>query len=130
MFTRTMSTELQQLVDELMEKMEQQRLQISALEASRNQPSSLSQQITVAVEKRFDGFSVPDPIKLIPTFAGEPAMPSSWIESVDQKIAYCQAMINDQTTVDRVMPLWTGLIRDKIVKDANDVLVRNQVKND
>lgn len=130
MFTRTMSMELQQLVDELMAKMEQQRLQISALEASRNQSSSPSQQATVAVEKRFDGFSIPDPIKLIPTFSGEPAMLSSWIDSVDQKIAYCQATINDQTTVDRVMPLWTGLIRDKIVKDANDVLVRNQVKND
>lgn len=124
-----MANEIQGLIEELMEKMERQRLQISALEAAQNQAGPSTPQQT-STKRKFDSFSVPDPIKLIPQFAGEPALLSSWIDSVDQKIDFCENVINDQTIVDRVMPLWVGIIRDKIIKEGNDVLARNQVTND
>lgn len=124
MLTRKMTTEIEKMIKELSAKIEEQRLQIIALEGT---PSPAVQVQNVA---RFDKFSVPDPIKLIPTYAGEPQILSSWIESVDQKLQYSKTLINNPTTVDEVMPLWVGIIRDKIIKEGNEVLIRNQTQLD
>lgn len=119
MLTRKMAEAIEKRIDELTTLLENQRMQINSLQS--RQPRDVQQNAN-----RFDKFFIPDPIKLIPNYSGEPESLTSWIESVDQKLEYCKQIVNDTNVINEVMPLWTGIIRDKIIKDGSDVLTRNQ----
>lgn len=124
MRTRKMTSELQKLIDDLAAKVEDQNLQITALRQARQATPAPAPQPQGRVADRV---SIPDPIKLVPVYAGEPEKLQSWIASVDQKIDFSIKLVNDPTIVEEIMPLWVGIIRDKITNEANEVLIRNQV---
>lgn len=133
MLTRTMAESIQHQIEELSALIEDQRLQLETLQAARQPalPQRNEQSETLARGTRhFDGLSVPDPIKIIPNYAGEPKLLIPWIDSVDQKLTYCKNLIGDPAAVAIAMPLWTGIIRDRIINEANDVLIRNQTRLD
>lgn len=115
---------LQRLVDELTNQMEAQRLQIQNLEEIR-QASAVRPVPSVVSPTNFDASRIPDAIKMVVPYAGDPKLLATWLKSVEDKIKFAEATCPSQQDIDRAMPLWTSIIRDKIVDKANEALVSN-----
>lgn len=65
---------------------------------------------------------IPDAIKSIPSYSGDPKNLSSWIEAVNTTLQLFAAARETP-----VYPIWMQTIRNKIVDKANEVLVSNHV---
>lgn len=65
---------------------------------------------------------VPDLIKLAPEFKGDPTHLVTWIKSINQKIDLASSSLSEEEKIE-VLPVWLGIIRDKITGKANDALI-------
>lgn len=64
---------------------------------------------------------IPDLIKMVPEFNGNSRNLPRWLESVEEKLAESKRFL-PQNEINRVLPVWLGVIRDKITEKANDAL--------
>lgn len=69
------------------------------------------------LDELINGSRIPDTIKLIPTYAGDPKTLSSWISSVDTTLDLYATIRNTN-----IYNIWVAQIRNKIVGEANDAL--------
>lgn len=131
MRTRKMTDHLEKLVDDLRARLEEQRLQIAVLEEAQerraeettiihaNQQSDIAQ---VPLQASMNNPPrIPDLIRMIPEFDGSPRKLPRWIESVEQKLNESKKFV-PQNEIPQILPIWVGIIRDKIIDKANDVL--------
>lgn len=143
---------LQNQIAELTAKLEEQRLQMIALEEARKASESRANianaeiatlraasatappspggnfvaqpapvQIVAETNPTNDPPRIPDLIRLIPEFDGNPRNLPRWIESVEQKLTVSKQFVS-QTDIPWILPIWLGIIRDKITDKANDAL--------
>lgn len=131
MTTRAMSlADLQQQIEELSALIERQNVQaqqaneqIAALQAASSAdartPAIQASAQAPAANVQFP--KIPDLIRLVPEFDGNPRNLSRWIESVEQKLEESKRFIapSDQPVI---LPIWLGIIRDKVTEKANDAL--------
>lgn len=127
MTTRGMSlADLQNQIEELSALIERQsnqaqlaNEQIAALQAASEAAARAPAIQAPAAAVQFP--KIPDLIRLVPEFNGNPRNLSRWIESVEQKLEESKKFIapNDHPII---LPIWLGIIRDKIVEKANDAL--------
>lgn len=127
MTTRGMSlADLQNQIEELSALIERQsnqaqlaNEQIAALQAASEAAARAPAIQAPAAAVQFP--KIPDLIRLVPEFDGNPRNLSRWIESVEQKLEESKKFIapNDHPII---LPIWLGIIRDKIVEKANDAL--------
>lgn len=68
---------------------------------------------------------IPDAIKSIPSYEGDPKTLSSWIQTVESTLELFIAVQGLP-----VYPIWVQYIRNKIVGKANETLQSNHVPND
>lgn len=122
---------LQQLVDDLTSQLEAQRLRLANLEERRasggnyNNPFPLSQPSAPATTSRFDASRIPDAIKMIVPYRGDSKDKKSlatWINSVEGKLEFARNLLPEEADIEQIMPLWVGIIRDRIVEEASDAL--------
>lgn len=129
MQTRSMSNSNQELIskmEELENLIEQQRLQLERLQRENTGPSSALQLASPPVTSaRFDPSRVPDAIKMIVPYNGNPKLLSSWISSVESKLNFSKQLCPTPEDEADALPLWYSIIRDKIVDKANDALLQN-----
>lgn len=126
MLTRKMAEDLQRLIENLSAQLEAQRLQITALENARQNIGNTDRvQITQSVLPKFDASKIPDAIKMIVTYNGDPKCLSNWTSSVESKLTFAKQLCPTAEDEANAMPLWHSIIRDKIVDKANDVLVQS-----
>lgn len=126
-----MTDHLERLVDDLRARLEEQRLQIAALEEA--QERRAEETIIIQANQQNDIAQVPlqasmnnppripDLIRIIPEFDGNLRKLPRWIESVEQKLNESKKFV-PQNEVPQILPIWVGIIRDKITGKANDVL--------
>lgn len=69
------------------------------------------------LEELIKGSRIPDTIKLIPNYEGDPKTLSSWISSVDTTLNLYATIRNTN-----IYNIWVAQIRNKIVGEANDAL--------
>lgn len=125
-----MSEEIQQKLEELVAQLELQKLKIASLEeittsaSTRNGPS-LPANPSGTTTAKFDASRVPDAIKLITPYGGDPKTLYSWLTSVESKFDFAKKLCPTPEEATRALPLWHSIIRDKVVDKANDVLVQN-----
>ena len=109
--------ELENQIEELQQRLEQQRIQIDRLlnlPAGPNNPQPAT----------FDVSRIPDIIKLVPGYDGDVKNLPAWIASVDQKLQ-CALNSVPQSDKDSALLIWTSVIRDKITGEANETLINN-----
>lgn len=140
MRTRKMEQELERQINNLAANLAAQRLQIAALEEARKvaenkaqlandkiaalQAATTSTPTTPGVARATtvnDTPRIPDLIRLVPEFNGDPRNLPRWIESVEQKLNECKKFVlpND---IPQMLPIWMDIIRDKLTEKANDAL--------
>lgn len=147
------SEALQRQIAELTSTLEEQRLQVIALEearkASEDRANAANAQVAALQAASVAGPStpartsvmptapmqiaatqvapvnnvprIPDLIRMIPEFEGNPRNLPRWIESVDQKLAVSKRFV-PADDLPWILPIWIGIIRDKITEKANDAL--------
>lgn len=138
-----MEDELQHTIDELRAQLTQQLLRVAELEGGMNQnradefpPTEEEEEnnfeegaraLPPAHCKVFNASKIPDAIKFITPYHGEAKLLAGWIQSVEEKIKFAELAC--PTERDRMIarPLWSSIIRDKILGEANNVLIINQV---
>lgn len=128
MATRAMSiNDLQKQIDDLIEamKLQSQKTQeaeerIAALRTA-SETSSIVSPLAVAPSAPANCPRIPDLIRMVPEFNGNPQNLPRWIESVEQKLEESKKFVSIDE-YDRVLPIWLGIIRDKITEKANDAL--------
>lgn len=64
---------------------------------------------------------IPDLIRMVPEFSGNPRNLPRWIESVEEKLTEARQGV-PENDIPRILPIWMGIIRDKITEKANDAL--------
>lgn len=147
MLTRTMAAELQKRVEELTAQLEEQNTQIATLsqrysdleetrrhdnvEEEEEEEESAETAVVPAAQSPAPAAStavvaqnsprIPDLIKMVPEFNGYPRNLPRWLESVEEKLAESKIDL-PQNEINRVLPVWLGIIRDKITEKANDAL--------
>lgn len=136
MTTRAMSvSDLQQQIEELVNIVERQSRQaeeaagqiaaLQALAAAPRASTSASAQAVPEVQANNTTFPrIPDLIRLVPEFDGNPRNLPRWIDSVEEKLNETKACVA-QNEHARLVPIWLGVIRDKIKDKANDALSAN-----
>lgn len=126
--TKSMTvTELQEQIEKLSAIIETQSQraqtaseQIAALQAAAR--TSATPTVSLINEQGAHGSArIPDLIKLIPEFNGNPRNLARWIVSAEQKLGEAGSTLPAQERA-RVLPIWIGIIRDKITDKADDAL--------
>lgn len=64
---------------------------------------------------------IPDLIRMVPEFSGNPRDLPRWIDSVEEKLTESKKFMPPQD-IPQILPIWTGIIRDKIKEKASDAL--------
>lgn len=64
---------------------------------------------------------IPDLIKMVPEFNGNSRNLPRWLESVEEKLVESKRFL-PRNEINQVLPVWLGIIRDKITEKANDAL--------
>lgn len=135
MTTRSMSVnDLQLQIEELIEVIEQQSQrtreqteQIAALQAATANAAFRAPNPEIAPTRETPSFpKIPDLIRLVPEFKGDPRNLPRWIESVEEKLDESKRFV-PENEISRIMPVWIGIIRDKITGKANDALSASHV---
>lgn len=109
--------ELQEQIEQLNARLVQQGPMLKELREARPARDN-----AVCIDRAARVPVIPELIKLTPTFDGTPSALVSFIDSVERKILASEANFSeDELAIHR--PIWVGLIRDKIVGKANDILV-------
>lgn len=113
--------ELQAQIEDLLARLNKQGAMIQALgDAQPNHGNA------TCIDRAADASpQIPELIKLTPTFDGTPSALASFIDSVEQKLTVSEAGYSEQELAT-LMPIWVGLIRDKIIGRANEILIENQ----
>lgn len=120
-----MTDDTQQRISNLTAQLEAQRLQINELiESSRNIRALNSVPTDLP---KFDISRIPDAIRMVPEYNGDQNMLACWLSSVEQKLEVSKKLISE-TDLPVVLPLWIGIIRDKIHGAANEALTMSQCK--
>ncbi|XP_052563551.1 uncharacterized protein LOC128092821 [Culex pipiens pallens] len=117
MLTRKMAEEIQAALDKLREDLERQRLEIVELQG-RNENELFgdpSDDPEAAVEmpipeNNFKASKIPDAIKMIVPYHGDPKTLATWIRSVEEKVKFASEDCPSERDRKRAWPLW---IRDK-----------------
>lgn len=135
-----MAEEMQKVIDDLRAQLAEQRLRVAALERGENAvEEDLSEEdggsdveegaraLPLAKQITFNASKIPDAIKLITSYHGEPKLLAGWIRSVEEKLKFAELAC--PTEQDRILarPLWSSIIRDKILGEASNVLIIHQV---
>lgn len=121
--------DLQRQVEELVALIEEQNErslaaneQIAALQAAAERAAAHPPaEVQIAPANNFFNHRIPDLIKMVPEFSGNPRNLPRWIESVEEKLAESKRGIPEDEIL-RILPTWMGIIRDKITEKANDAL--------
>ena len=116
-----MGEEINERIQELTRLLEEQRVQLTELANTRQADRALP--VANQQAQGFDKYRIPDLIKIIPTYDREGSMLATWLESVEQKIHFAAEAVPNGEILAEITPLWTGVIRDKIVGKANEALV-------
>lgn len=116
------NNDLKNQVEELEQRLEQQRLQLERILTLQAEPSTAPQP-----QADFDVTRIPDIIKLIPGYDGNVKALPAWINSVQQKFDCALARV-PAADKDAASKVWSSVIRDKITGKANDVLISNQTE--
>lgn len=132
-----MAEEIQAALDKLREDLERQRLEIVELQG-RNENELFgdpSDDLEAAVEmpipeNNFKASKIPDAIKMIVPYHGDPKTLATWIRSVEEKVKFASEDCPSERDRKRAWPLWISVIRDKILDEANNVLVANHIPTD
>lgn len=146
MRTRKMEQDLERQINSLAANLAAQRLQIAALEEARKvaenkaqlandkiaalQAATTSTPTTSGVARTTtvdDTPRIPDLIRLVPEFNGDPRNLPRWIESVEQKLNECKKFLlpND---IPQTLPIWMDIIRDKLTEKANNALSASRLR--
>lgn len=124
MLTRRMAEELQSLVDNLSAQLREQQLQIEARENTQANTSNANRMPVAqnaSPQSRFDASKIPNAIKMIVTYNGDPKSLPNWIVSIDSKLDFAKTPEDEENA----LPLWQSVIQDKVVDKANEVLIQN-----
>lgn len=113
------------LVAELQQQIEELTAQLRKQGAALNQLVGENRNDHAPCVDRPSPQKIPELIKLIPTFDGAPSALVAFIESVEQKLRASEVDFTEDELTN-LRPIWTGLIRDKIVGRANEILIENQ----
>lgn len=100
MITRNMADDLQKQIEELTSLLNQQRGRISSLEEASQQVA----QPPLRVAHPFDRTRIPDAIKIIPAYNGEPKELPAWLESVENKLTFAKKLA-PESELNHVLPL-------------------------
>lgn len=98
-------------------ELERMQSEITALRQQISEREDLSQ---VDMNNEFSKGRVPDLIKGLPIFNGNPKQVSQWIQSVDRILDLYKHLQNSS-----LYPLWLQEIRNKITGEAGDLLCSN-----
>lgn len=111
--------ELQEQIEGLNARLVQQGAQLMELRKARPDDNA------IRIDRGDRAPEIPELIKLTPVFDGTPSALVSFIDSVEQKISASEINFSEEELINQ-KPIWIGLIRDKIVGRANEILVENQ----
>lgn len=110
---------LKKIIEAQSEQARTASAQIAALQAAsrRNETSA----VAIAPVAQATNPMIPDLIRLVPEFNGNPRNLPRWIESLEEKLEESKKFIPEEDQ-DRIVPIWIGIIRGKITEKANDAL--------
>lgn len=117
--------ELSELVEAQNRQVEEANQQIAVLQAAAAAGPAALPALAVGVPQQqavnVPNNRIPDLIRIIPEFNGNPKNLPRWIQSVEEKLDESGNLLTVEEK-QRVMPIWMGIIRDKITEKANDAL--------
>lgn len=89
---------------------------------SSNAPNANPQDIGKEIQGAIALSKIPDIIKLIPNYSGDPKILHTWISQVDDALSLYDSLKHHQ-----IYRTWVQSIRSKIVGDAHNAMVASQV---
>lgn len=111
-----MAEEIQAVIEKLREDLERQRLEIAELQG-RNENELFedpSDDLEAAVEmstpeNNFKASKIPDAIKMIVPYHGDPQTLATWIRSVEEKVKFASEDCPSERDRKKVWPLWNTM---------------------